>query len=68
MVFDFFLSFVFHDINGCSYSFKMINMIIAAVLPVVFTSSFGMKTPNQTFEGYMYQVNRRKRGLPKTCS
>ena len=32
-----------------------------------------MKTPNQTFKGYMYQVNRRKGGLPfvrapKTCS
>ena len=23
MAFDIFLSFVFHDINGCSYSFKM---------------------------------------------
>ena len=23
-----------------------------------------MKTPNQTFEGYVYKVNRRKRGLP----
>ena len=47
--------------------------MITAVLPVVFTSSFGMKSPNQTFEGYMYEVNRRKRGLlfvraPKTCS
>ena len=28
--------------------------MITAVLPVVFTSSFSMKTPNQTFEGCMY--------------
>ena len=44
-----------------------------AVLPLAFTSSFAIKTPNQTFEGYMYKVHRRKRGLafvraPKTCS
>ena len=38
--------------------------MITAVLPVVFTSSFGMKTPNQTFEGYIYKVNRREKGLP----
>ena len=31
---------------------------------LLFTSSFVMKTPNQTFEGYMYKVDRRKRGLP----
>ena len=51
----------------------------AAVLPqfcllfLLFTSSFCMTTPNQTFEGYMYQFNSRKRGLPfvrvpKTCT
>ena len=28
--------------------------MITAVLPVVFTLNFGMRTPNQTFEGYMY--------------
>ena len=47
--------------------------MITAVLPVVFTLSFGMKTPSQTFEGYMYKVNHRKISLsfvraPKTCS
>ena len=30
--------------------------MITAVLPIVFTSSFGMKTPNQTFEGFMCKV------------
>ena len=69
MTFDFILSFVFHE---AAYFHSRLN-IITAVLPVVFTSSFGMKTPNQTFEWYMYKVNRRKRGLPfvrapKTCS
>ena len=38
--------------------------MITTVLPVVFTSSFGIKTPNKTFEGYMYKINRRERGLP----
>ena len=46
--------------------------MITAVLPIVFTSSFDIKMPNQTFEGFMYKVERRKKGLPfvrapKTC-
>ena len=52
-----FLSFVFHEAANIYSSRNMIT----AVFPVVFTSSFGIKTPNQMFEGYMYKVNRRKR-------
>ena len=38
--FDFFLSFVFHDINGCSYSFKMKHVVVVVVstLKTVLTS------------------------------
>ena len=69
MAFDFFPSFVCHEVAHI----RSRQNKITAVFPIVFTSSFGMKTPNQTFEGYMYKVNRRKRGLLfvralKTCS
>ena len=68
MALDFFV-FVFHEAVHIDSRWNTIT----AVLPVVFTSNFGMKTSNQTFEGCMYKVHRRRRGLPlvrapKTCS
>ena len=47
MTSDFLFYFRFHEAAHIHSRWNMIN----TVLPVVFTSSFSMKTPNQTFEG-----------------
>ena len=49
MAFDVFLSFVFHDINGCSYSFKMKHVVVVVVVSTLKTVLTSIQYPSLSY-------------------